>query len=70
MLPYATTAHRFRFIDAVFTSTSATCVTGLVVVDTGKVFSSFGQLVILILIQTGGLGIMRSEEHTSELQSH
>ena len=58
MLPYATTAHRFRFVDALFTSTSATCVTGLVVVDTGKIFSSFGQLVILILIQAGGLGIM------------
>jgi trk system potassium uptake protein TrkH len=58
MLPSATSPHTLGFVDALFTSTSATCVTGLVVVDTGKVFSSFGQLVILILIQTGGLGIM------------
>lgn len=46
------------FLDALFTATSATCVTGLVVVDTGKHFSLFGQLVILLLIQVGGLGIM------------
>jgi trk system potassium uptake protein len=58
MLPSATNSSSLGFVDALFTSTSATCVTGLVVVDTGKIFSSFGQLVILILIQTGGLGIM------------
>ncbi|HNX37543.1 MAG TPA: TrkH family potassium uptake protein [Candidatus Cloacimonadota bacterium] len=46
------------FVDALFTSTSATCVTGLIVVDTPKYFSIFGQIVILILIQVGGLGIM------------
>lgn len=45
-------------IDCLFTATSAVCVTGLVVVDTGTTFSLFGQLVILILIQVGGLGIM------------
>ena len=45
-------------IEALFTSASAVCVTGLVVVDTGTVFSRFGQLVILFLIQAGGLGIM------------
>lgn len=45
-------------IDALFTATSATCVTGLIVRDTGVYFSRFGQLVILMLIQTGGLGIM------------
>ncbi len=45
-------------LDAFFTATSATCVTGLVVVDTGSHFSTFGQAVILILIQLGGLGIM------------
>jgi len=45
-------------IDAFFTATSATCVTGLTVNDTGKDFSLFGQLVILFLIQIGGLGIM------------
>lgn len=46
------------FLDALFTATSATCVTGLVVVDTGTRFSTFGQLVILTLIQIGGLGFM------------
>ncbi len=46
------------FVNALFTSTSATCVTGLVIVDTGNTFSPFGQLVILLLIQAGGLGIM------------
>lgn len=46
------------FIDALFTATSAVCVTGLTVVDTGTYFSLFGQLVIIFLIQCGGLGIM------------
>lgn len=46
------------FLDALFTATSATCVTGLAVVDTGTAFSTFGQTVILVLIQLGGLGIM------------
>lgn len=46
------------FIDALFTSTSAVCVTGLTVMDTGKQFTLFGQTIILILIQLGGLGIM------------
>jgi len=46
------------FVDAVFTATSAMCVTGLIVVDTGTYFSLFGQNVILLLIQLGGLGIM------------
>lgn len=46
------------FLDALFTATSAVCVTGLVVVDTGTFFSPFGQLVILSLIQIGGLGFM------------
>ncbi len=45
-------------VDALFTATSATCVTGLIVKDTPKYWSIFGQIVILILIQTGGLGIM------------
>ena len=49
---------RLPFMDAVFTSTSAVCVTGLVVVDTYTQFSLFGQLVIICLIQIGGLGIM------------
>ncbi|MGX1901913.1 TrkH family potassium uptake protein [Thermolongibacillus altinsuensis] len=46
------------WLDALFTATSATCVTGLVVVDTGTTFTLFGQLVILLLIQVGGLGFM------------
>jgi trk system potassium uptake protein TrkH len=46
------------WIDALFTATSATCVTGLVVVDTGTYYSTFGQIVILSLIQVGGLGFM------------
>ncbi|WP_370539324.1 TrkH family potassium uptake protein [Algoriphagus sp. AK58] len=46
------------FVDALFTSTSAVCVTGLIVVDTGSYFTDFGQLVILLLIQIGGLGIL------------
>ncbi len=46
------------FVDALFTATSATCVTGLVVRDTGTYFSRFGQWVILSLVQLGGLGIM------------
>ncbi|MFJ8461481.1 TrkH family potassium uptake protein [Lysinibacillus xylanilyticus] len=46
------------FLDALFTATSATCVTGLIVVDTGDTFSVFGELVILFLIQIGGLGFM------------
>jgi trk system potassium uptake protein TrkH len=46
------------FLDALFTSTSATCVTGLVVFDTWTQYSLFGQIVILLLIQIGGLGFM------------
>ena len=58
MLPFASTSESLGFIDALFTATSAGCVTGLAVVDTGKSFSLFGQIVIMILIQTGGIGIM------------
>lgn len=46
------------FLDALFTATSATCVTGLIVADTGTYFSLFGQIVVILLIQIGGLGIM------------
>ena len=46
------------FVDALFTATSAACVTGLVVVDTGTYWSAFGQVVILVLVQAGGFGIM------------
>jgi potassium uptake TrkH family protein len=59
LLPRATVSGQsMPFIDALFTATSATCVTGLIVVDTGTYFSKFGQLIILFLIQIGGLGIM------------
>ncbi|RPH50398.1 MAG: ATPase [Desulfobacteraceae bacterium] len=58
MLPFSTTSGNIAFIDALFTSTSAVCVTGLTVVDTSAYFTFFGQLVILVLIQLGGLGIM------------
>ena len=58
-LPIATvTGRSASFVDALFTSTSAVCVTGLIVVDTPTYWSSFGQVVILLLIQLGGLGIM------------
>ncbi len=46
------------WFDALFTATSAVCVTGLVTLDTGTIFSLFGQSVILLLIQLGGIGIM------------
>lgn len=49
-----------RLLDSMFTSTSAACVTGLVVYDTGSEFTLFGQIVVLALIQLGGLGIMIS----------
>lgn len=59
MTPLAsTTGQSLSFIDALFTSTSAVCVTGLAVVDTGNYFSRFGQIVLILLIQAGGLGIM------------
>jgi len=56
-LPNAT-HHGISFINALFTSTSAVCVTGLIVVDTGTYFTHFGQTAILVLIQIGGIGIM------------
>ena len=58
MLPRASTAEPLSLIDALFTATSATCVTGLVVRDTGQDFTFMGQVIILILIQLGGLGIV------------
>lgn len=48
----------FPFLSALFTATSATCVTGLVVADTATQFTMFGQIVVILLIQVGGLGIM------------
>ncbi len=58
MLPRSATSERVGFVDALFTATSATCVTGLIVRDTGTDFSIMGQLTILSLIQLGGLGIV------------
>ena len=59
MLPCANTRGEWLpFIDALFTATSAGCVSGLIVVDTGTYFNLFGQLVILALIQIGGIGVM------------
>lgn len=57
-LPAATASGHIAWLDALFTATSAVCVTGLIVVDTGSFFSFFGQCVILVLIQIGGLGVM------------
>ncbi len=58
LLPWAHATGKITFLDALFTSTSAVCVTGLVVVNTGSDFTHFGQIVIMLLIQAGGLGIM------------
>lgn len=57
-LPLMTQDRYISYIDALFTSTSAICVTGLVVQDTGAYFSEFGKIIILLFIQIGGLGIM------------
>jgi trk system potassium uptake protein TrkH len=56
-LPEASSGDRLSAVDALFTSTSAVCVTGLTVVDTGTHLSGFGQVLTMILIQIGGLGI-------------
>jgi len=60
MLPAASADGKesLSFVDALFTATSGTCVTGLIVKDTGRDFSMMGQMVILVLIQLGGLGIV------------
>ena len=59
-IPFATVKEGtdITFMDALFTATSAVCVTGLTVVNTGLVFTLFGKLVILSLMQIGGLGFM------------
>ena len=59
LLPFATeSGQSASFWDALFTSTSAVCVTGLIVQDTATYWSSFGQSVILLLIQIGGMGVI------------
>jgi trk system potassium uptake protein len=57
-LPISTNTGHITWVNALFTATSAVCVTGLVVVDTGSYFTLFGQCVILTLRQIGGLGVM------------
>ena len=58
-LPFATQSEdRISLVDSLFTATSATCVTGLTVRDTGSYFSAFGKWIIFALFQAGGLGIM------------
>jgi trk system potassium uptake protein TrkH len=47
-----------RYVDALFTSATSVCITGLVVVDTGTHWTLFGQIIILLLVQVGGLGVM------------
>lgn len=56
-LPIAT-SKAISWVDALFTATSAITVTGLITVDTGSVYTLFGEIVILVLIQLGGLGVM------------
>lgn len=56
--PFSAARGNLRFVDSLFTSTSAVCVTGLIVVDTGKDLSFIGQVITLSLIQIGGLGII------------
>ena len=58
MLPKSHNVDSMSFVDALFTSTSASCVTGLITLDTGADFSRMGQWTILFLIQLGGLGIV------------
>ncbi|MGB8951056.1 MAG: TrkH family potassium uptake protein [Candidatus Aminicenantales bacterium] len=57
-LPFSTTSGHISAVDAIFTATSAVCVTGLIVQDTPTYFSPVGHVIILILIQLGGLGII------------
>ncbi len=59
MLPVSSrSGHMTPFMDALFTSTSAVCVTGLIVHDTATYWSSFGQFIIIVLIQIGGMGVI------------
>lgn len=59
MLPVSSSTHEATsFLDCLFTATSASCVTGLTVVDTGLHWSLFGKIVIMVMIQIGGLGVI------------
>ena len=66
-LPFANKSGQGNFLNALFTATSATCVTGLVVADTYQNWTTFGQLVILCMIQVGGLGFMTIGAYISVL---
>ncbi len=57
-LPFSAGKNSLRFVDVLFTSTSAVCVTGLTVLDVGKDLSLIGQIITMILFQVGGLGII------------
>jgi len=58
LLPFAANEGvKVSVIDAFFTSTSAVCVTGLIAIDTADTFNAFGQTVVALLIQIGGLGV-------------
>ncbi|GET25756.1 TrkH family potassium uptake protein [Prolixibacter sp. NT017] len=58
MMPEMTVHHHIHFVDALFTSASASCVTGLIVVDTATYFTFKGQMIIMLLIQLGGINII------------
>ena len=58
LLPFSSKSGHISFVDALFTATSGVCVTGLIVQDAAAYFTPFGQIIILILFQLGGLGIM------------
>jgi trk system potassium uptake protein TrkH len=58
LIPGLYTGPELNWLDALFTSTSAVCVTGLIVVDTGTYFTTSGQVLLLVLIQAGGLGML------------
>ena len=57
-LPFSASKGSLRFVDALFTSTSGVCVTGLIVIDIGKDLSILGQIITIFLFQIGGLGII------------
>ncbi len=68
--PVASAHAPIGFLDALFTATSATCVTGLIVLDTPVDFSTFGHVVLLVLIQVGGLGMITISSFASLFLGH
>lgn len=71
MLPFSTNEWGgATFIDALFTATSAACVTGLVVQDTATYWSTFGQFVIIVLIQIGGMGVVTVAMMITKIVGH